>query len=99
MKPRLPGYGLDAPKLVRSFLIAGLLLLAMTLGLAQFATNWLTALASIAFTFGLVFTIEGLLMIWSRRYGKTRARDRLLDRLGLTARQSYWMLAVAPDPR
>jgi SAM-dependent methyltransferase len=84
---RLPDYGLDDPKLVRSFLIAGLLLLAMTLGLAQFATNWLTAVASIAFTFGLVFTIEGLLMIWSRRYGKMRARDRLLNGLGLTGEE------------
>src|SRR5262245_31994742 len=87
MKPLLLDYGLDAPKLVRSFLIGGLLLLAMALGLAPFASNWLTAVVSIAFTFGLVFTTEGLLMIWSSRYGKMRARDHLLEGLGLAGQE------------
>ena len=86
MKPRLPDYGLDAPNLVRLFLIGGPLLLAVGLALVflSLSTDWLTAFGSIAFTFGLIFTIEGLLMIWSSRYGKLRARDGLLDGLGLT---------------
>ena len=87
MKPDRPDYGLDAPNLVRSFLIGGFLLLAVGLALVLLSTDWLTAVGSIAFTFGVIFTIDGLLMIWSSRYGKLRARDRLLDGLGLTGQE------------
>src|SRR5262249_26686379 len=88
MKPDRPNYGLDAPNLVRLFLIGGLLLLAVGLALVFLSTGWLTAVGSIAFTFGLIFTTEGLLMIWSSRYGKLRARDRLLEGLGLTGQEN-----------
>src|SRR5262245_48140604 len=88
MKPGLPDYGLDAPSLVRLFLVGGLLLLALGLALVLLSTDWLTAVGTIAFTFGVIFTIEGLLMIWSSRYGKLRARDRLLDGLGLTGQEN-----------
>jgi ubiquinone/menaquinone biosynthesis C-methylase UbiE len=58
--------------------------------------KWLKAIAighamrvgSITFAFGVIFTIEGMLMIWSSRYGKLRARDRLLDGLGLTGQEN-----------
>ena len=88
MKPDRPDYGLDAPNLVRIFLIGGLLLLAVGLALVLLTTNWLTAVGSISFTFGAIFTLEGLLMIWSSRYGKLRARDRLLDGLGLAGQEN-----------
>src|SRR5215471_12883106 len=88
MKSGLPDYGLDAPKLVRFFLIGGALLLAVGLALVFLSTDWLTAVGSIALTFGVIFTLEGLLMIWSSRYGKLRARDRLLDGLGLTGQEN-----------
>ena len=88
MKPGLPDYGLDAPSLVRFFLIGGFQLLALGLALVLLSTDWLTAVGSIVFTFGVIFTIEGLLMNWSSRYGKLRARDRLLDGLGLTGQES-----------
>ena len=88
MKPDRPDYGIDAPNLVRLFLIGGFLLLATGLALILLSTDWLTAVGSITFTFGVIFTIEGLLMIWSSRYGKLRARDRLLDGLGLTGQES-----------
>jgi ubiquinone/menaquinone biosynthesis C-methylase UbiE len=88
VKPGVPDYGLDAPNLVRLFFIGGLLLLAVGLALVLFSTDWLTAVGSITFTFGVIFTIEGLLMIWSSRYGKFRARDRLLDGLGLTGQEN-----------
>jgi SAM-dependent methyltransferase len=87
MKPSSPDYGLDAPNLVRSFLIVGFLLLAVGLALVLLTRDWLTAVGSISFTFGVIFTIEGFLMIWSSRYGKLRARDRLLDGLGLTGQE------------
>jgi SAM-dependent methyltransferase len=88
MKPGLPDYGLDAPNLVRFFLIGGVLLLAVGLALVLLSMDWMTAVGSITFTFGVIFTIEGLLMIWSSRYGKLRARDRLLDGLGLTGQEN-----------
>ena len=88
MKPGLPDYGLDAPNLVRLFLIGGFLLLAVGLALVLLSTDWLTAVGSITFTFGVIFTTEGLLMIWSSRYGKLRARDHLLDGLGLTGQEN-----------
>ena len=88
MKPGIPDYGLDAPNLVRLFLIGGFLLLAVGLALVLLSTDWLTTVGSIAFTFGLIFTIEGLLMIWSSRYGKLRARDRLLDEVGLSGQEN-----------
>src|SRR5262249_47681315 len=87
MKPDRPDYGLDAPNLVRLILIGGFLLLPVGLALVRLSTDWLTAFGSITFTFGVIFTVEGLLMIWSSRYGKLRARDRLLDRLGLTGQE------------
>jgi len=88
MKTSVPDYGLDAPNLVRFFLIGGALLLAVGLALVFLSTDWLTAVGSIALTFGVIFTLEGLLMIWSSRYGKLRARDRLLDGLGLTGQEN-----------
>jgi hypothetical protein len=39
MKPGLPDYGLDAPKLVRLFLIGGFLLLGVGLALFLFSTE------------------------------------------------------------
>jgi ubiquinone/menaquinone biosynthesis C-methylase UbiE len=70
------------------FLIGGFLLLAVGLALVLLSMDWMTAVGSITFTFGVIFTIEGLLMIWSSRYGKLRARDRLLDGLGLTGQEN-----------
>src|SRR5262245_31194436 len=87
MKPGLPDYGLDAPNLVRLFLIGGFLLFGVGLALVLLSTDWLTAVGSIAFTFGVIFSIEGLLMVWSSRYGKLRAGDRLIDGLGLTGEE------------
>ena len=63
-------------------------MLGLGVALVLLSIDWLTAVGSIVFTFGLIFTIEGLLMIWSSRYGKLRARDRLLDGLGLTGQEN-----------
>jgi hypothetical protein len=63
MKPGIPDYGLDAPNLVRLFLIGGFLLLAVGLALVLLSKDWLTAVGSVAFKFGVMFALEGLLMI------------------------------------
>src|SRR5262245_21792092 len=88
MKPARPDYGLDAPGLVRMFFAGGVLLLVGGAALVALSTGWLTAIGSVAFTAGVVFKIEGLLMVWSSRCGKLRARDRLLDSLGLTGQET-----------
>jgi arsenite methyltransferase len=83
MTARHPDYGLDAPGLVRLFLLGGGLFVAAGLAAIIFSTGRIYTLGSIVFTTGLVFGIQGLLMVWSSRYGKLKARDRLLDELGL----------------
>lgn len=79
--PKRADYGLDAPGLVRGFALGGaaaavagavLKLLVPTLGFAN-------ALVSI----GASFFLTAMLMLLSSRVGKLRARDRLLDTLGL----------------
>lgn len=85
MTNRLPDYGLDAPGLVRAFLIGGGLLFIA--GVAALATGHGVLLVTIGWTTffgGLVLLTEALLMIRSSRRGKMRARDRLLDQLDLT---------------
>jgi len=37
---------------------------------------------------GVIFTIEALVMIWSSRYGKLRARDRLVSGLRLKGQET-----------
>jgi SAM-dependent methyltransferase len=77
-------YGLDAPGLVRGFLLGGPTLIALGLaGLRWGAYRAVTSLGVAALITGALLAIEGLLMIWSSRRGKFRARDRLLDDLGL----------------
>src|SRR5262245_8617937 len=88
-------YGLDAPGLVRGFLLGGAAL--GTLGVVLIA--WMrTGIAAIgggilALT-GVVFVAEGLLMTWSSRAGKFHERDALLD--GLRLRGDETVLDVGP---
>jgi arsenite methyltransferase len=84
MKQRKANYGLDAPGLVRFFLIFGLCLAVGGGILVAWRKN--AILVAFGFTLffpGIVFLIEGLLMIISSKVGKLKARDRLLDNLHL----------------
>lgn len=81
-----PNYGLDAPGLVRGFLLGGPVLCAV----GHFLIDWakahfapLMGLGYAAFYTGIVFFIEAFLLMGSSYYGKFRARDKLLDRLQL----------------
>jgi ubiquinone/menaquinone biosynthesis C-methylase UbiE len=79
-----PDYGLDAPGLVRAFLLGGASAVVVSMALILWAGAGLLAiLGNLLLWPGLIFFIEGLLMIMSSRYGKMRARDRLLDGLHL----------------
>ena len=73
-------YGLDAPGLVKFFLLLGIALVGVGVGLIVWRRN--AIVIAIGFTLffpGITFFIESLLMIWSSRVGKMAARDRLLD--------------------
>src|SRR5258705_4368036 len=77
-------YRLDAPGLVRLFLLLGIFLIGIGAALIYWRRR--TLLVSIGFALlipGIVFFTESMLMIWSGRAGKLRARDRLLDQLEL----------------
>ncbi len=77
-------YGLDAPGLVKFFLLLGIALVGVGVGLIVWRRN--AIVIAIGFTLffpGITFFIESLLMIWSSRVGKMVARDQLLDGLEL----------------
>lgn len=80
-------YGLDAPGLVRGFLLAGAALcLASVVCRAWGASGAGAGIATLGRALpwpGGTLLAMGLLMILSSRYGKLRARDDLLDRLRL----------------
>ncbi len=78
---QLPDYGLDAPGLVRFFVLGG-----GALGLAGTVTTILApaiGMAHAAMWMGGSFFLTGLLMWMSSRFGKLRARDALIDGLAL----------------
>lgn len=76
-----PDYGLDAPGVVRMLLLLGALL---TSGAILASGTTFRRVAPGIWWIGLGLLVGGLLMILSSRFGKLRARDRLLDSLGLT---------------
>ena len=78
-----PDYGIDAPKLVKRFVVRGgsLVLFALVLWYANRASSPGTAdaLASILIAMGLGFLVVAGVMIWSSRVAKMKMRDRILD--------------------
>jgi SAM-dependent methyltransferase len=88
--PRAPDYGLDAPGVIRGFLMGGAaaLVVAAILQAAGTSHGPLASLRVTLWNVGGWFIATGLLMVWSSRWGKLRLRDRLLDGL-----------ALAPDAR
>jgi SAM-dependent methyltransferase len=83
-------YGLDAPTLVRNFLlgggvlaIAGLGLLIWGFSLRGTAGNIMASIAIAVLITGIISLFSGTMMIWSSRSGKMHARDKLLEGLQL----------------
>lgn len=83
-------YGLDAPTLVQKLLLGGGALTIVGLGFLvwggflQGSAGNIVASVSIAILItGLIVLLTGIMMIWSSRFGKMHARDRLLDSLQL----------------
>lgn len=85
MTKEKPDYGLDAPGVVRGFLIGGPALIVsgwFLIPLAPFG------LGHALFFAGIALFIEAFLMMGSSYYGKFRARDRLLNQLDLRGDES-----------
>ncbi len=86
-----PDYGLDAPGLVRGFLLGGPVLIVAGWLLARwgftrdhsFPAAVPISLGFAMFWTGICFFLESFLLMASSYYGKFHARDRLLDGLQL----------------
>lgn len=76
-------YGIDAPGVVRAMGLLALILLGAGLMLAATAGPVGSRFGTALLWPGTSFAITALLMLASSRFGKLRARDRLLDRLAL----------------
>src|SRR5436305_6095463 len=87
--PPRADYGLDAPGLVKLFFVGGGLLVVIGAGLIAWHKNAVLVAVGFMLLFpGLTFFVESILMHFSSRYGKLRARDRLLDALHLTGSET-----------
>jgi arsenite methyltransferase len=87
-----PNYGLDAPGIVRGFLIGGPALVVAGVMLSRYArpiqNHPLITLGNTMLCTGVVLFVESLLMMSSSYYGKFQARDRLLARLHLRGNEN-----------
>jgi len=86
---RKANYGLDAPGLVQFFLIFGGALAVAGIAMIVWRKNAIVFAIGLTLVFpGVIFFIEGLLMIFSSKIGKLKARDRLLDNLHLSGNET-----------
>lgn len=78
-----PDYGLDAPKLVRRFVIRGALFMAFA-GFLYYSNRTTSpgaavAIASMLLAAGVTFAMIAVIMIWSSRVTKPKVIHRILD--------------------
>ena len=78
-----PNYGIDAPDVVRRFLIVGMLAtvlgcLFMVMGQSE-SLGWTRFLIPPSLTVGCVFFTQSSVMIWGSKVGKLRIRDRIIQ--------------------
>jgi ubiquinone/menaquinone biosynthesis C-methylase UbiE len=78
-----PNYGLDAPTVVRNFVLLGVSLSLAGIVLSGVPLRAAHGFASAALSMGICFSISALVMLWGSLFGKFRMRDWLLDRLEL----------------
>jgi arsenite methyltransferase len=77
-----PNYGIDAPSVVRNFVLlgAGLILLGVVLHfpLVSVHPTFATSLFHMFIWTGIYFVATAMIMLWGSKFGKFRERDRLL---------------------
>lgn len=85
MSDRKPNYGLDAPEVVRRFLMIGGAMFACGLGALIVGNKYRVAYWLVApfLSVACSFLATSGIMIWGSKYGKLRLRDKLIARLAL----------------
>ena len=81
-----PDYGIDAPGIVRLFLLGGgtgVVLAAILWRLAESLPMFWVIIAKMVFWPGLTFLLTGLAMLYGSKVGKLRLRDQLITKLQL----------------
>ena len=86
--PRRTNYGLDAPGVVRTLALIGFGLLVAGIALSLANSPSTVRLGRTLLWPAASFSISAMLMIVSSRFGKLRARDRLLDALALRGNET-----------
>ncbi len=79
-------YGIDAPGIVRLFLLGGgtgVVLAAILWRLAESLPMFWVIIAKMVFWPGLTFLLTGLAMLYGSKVGKLRLRDQLITKLQL----------------
>jgi SAM-dependent methyltransferase len=77
---RQPDYGIDAPGVIRNFLLIGLAFLAVAL-ILRLTSGPGPSFGRSFLIFGSIFTFEGLAMFAYSKFGKLRHRDRMLAKI------------------
>src|SRR5262245_9978432 len=80
-----PDYGVDAPGVVKGFMLFGALamVVAEVLSWNAFLPGWAISVLNMLFWPGLSFLLTGLVMYWGSKVGKVRFRNRLIQQLNL----------------
>src|SRR5450432_2064579 len=81
-----PDYGIDAPGIVRLFLLSGGAGVVLGLLLWGRGSDWPAywqILANMLFWPGLSFLLTGMAMLWGSKVGKLHLRDTIINKLDL----------------
>jgi arsenite methyltransferase len=77
-----PNYGIDAPDVVRRFLVIGILGVVCGYIAGELAGHgrlgWMRWLVVPLWCIGITFFIQGLVMLWGSKVGKLRLRDKVI---------------------
>ena len=79
-----PDYGIDAPGLMRIFIISGLTAVCIDLGLSMYfgmSQVWMVILVALPSTIATYFLLMGCLMFTYSKFIKVREREYILDKL------------------
>lgn len=83
-----PDYGIDAPGLIRNFLIVGIGFPVLALVLPTVTLGPVTvALMPMALSIGVVFTFQGVAMLLYSKFGKFHHRDHMLALIPWTGQE------------
>src|SRR2546430_2319228 len=80
---RKANYGVDAPDVVRRFILIGatgiLVSAALIAGYGKWLPLWARYFLGPCLTIGCMFVAQAGVMIWGSKFGKIRLREKILD--------------------